>query len=266
MSVKVTFGVIKELYNNIAVASFTSKNKRKINQFKKYIRLVKENELINALFMVHYNIEHKIEPNREQAREYVKANIDSLVNFNKDSIKETLIKLATPVMSDNMLIESLSYNEYTGSAREKLHDNISILMLAENSPKYIDTVITARESVVDYIVNNKPKVVKESFVPTSMLAATLVNKFNEEYTDLDESERNILNKLLESDSTTKETMLNEIVVECDKLIEAHLKNAAGETKEKLIATKNKLSENSYTKDGFFKELSKMVELRKSLLI
>ena len=49
-------------------------------------------------------------------------------------------------------------------------------------------------------------------------------------------------------------------------VEVYLKNAAGETKEKLIATKNKLSENSYTKDGFFKELSKMVELRKSLLI
>ena len=260
MSVKVTFGAVKEVYNNIGVASFISKKKNDRNHFKNYIKLVKENELINHLFMIHYNIENRVEPDRERAREYVKANINSLSKFGANAIKESLIKLVTPVILEHKLMD------YAGSEREKLHDNISILMLGENTPKYIDAIVTARENVVDYIVNNKSKTREKSFIPNSILAATLVNKFNEEYKDLDKSEKDILNKLLESDNGGKEALLNEVITECGELIEIHLKNASGETKEKLIATKEKLSECVYSEDGFFKDLSKMVGLRKSLLV
>ena len=63
------------MYNNVLTESIISKNNDKKSLFKKYLKTIKENEVLKLQFMVFTNIENKIEPDKIKAMQFVNENI-----------------------------------------------------------------------------------------------------------------------------------------------------------------------------------------------
>lgn len=248
------FGVIKSNFNDILVESVLDKNFKDKNLFKKYISLLKENKVLKAQFLVYSNLENKVESDVNKATEYVKENINLLKKFSEKEISEA-----------NKILVDLLGNKIEETPSE-LYENIDKLVVTNKTPDNIDELILATEKIVEHILNNKPKVISESInLPNSMLTSIMVDKYNEKYSKLDESEKSILKVLIDSNDDEKMTIYKKTLRECIDLIDANMVNSDLETKEKMLMVKDKLLNDKISLDeNFQKNISKLIELKSNL--
>ena len=258
------FGAIKSVFNEVLAEGFATKNEKSINLFKSYVKSIKESEILKTQFLVYTNIENKVEENDFKAKEFVEANIDLMNRFSKKGIIEANMKLIEPV-----LFEQKGENESS-----KLYEAISTLIFTDKSPLTIDTIVEAKAFVVDYIKNNKPKVVNEAIeLPISMLSTIMVDKYNEKYSTLDETEKAVLKSLIESDDEQKKLVYSSVLKECVELVNETLTKYSGSdlnenelsTKDKLLKVKEKLlNDKIEITENFNSDISKLVDLRNNL--
>lgn len=256
------FGKIKNAFNELLAEdiSFSSKENKAV--FKSYIKMLKEDEMLKTQFLVISNIENKIETNKEKATQFVKENIELFSSFNKKKLFEANKKLSSFIerVNPKFLNENLSYD------KSELHENISKLIFTKRTPNNVDTIVEATSMIVDYILNNKVKIVNEAIeLPNSMISTIMVEKYNEKYADLSETERKTINIILESTDEEKAELYNSTIRECIDLINEKLKDSTLETKERLLQVKDKLlNDNKSINEDFVKNMCKLIELRKNL--
>ena len=258
------FGKINAIYNEVLTEGFITKNQKSIDLFKSYVRSIKENEILKTQFLVFNNIETKIEENEFKIKEFVEANIDLMNKFSKKDILE----------ANSKLIESVLFEQELDNPLEKLHEAISTLIFAEKSPSNVDAIVEAKTFVIDYIKNNKPKEVTEAIeLPLEILTNVMVDKYNERYSSLDESEKAVLKVLIESNDEQKKEVYSNILKECLELVNETLTKYSGsdldenelKTKDKLLRVKEKLlNDKVEINETFNVEISKLVELRSLL--
>ena len=93
----------------------------------------------------------------------------------------------------------------------------------------------------------------------------MVDKYNQKYADLAESEKEILKVLIEPNLDRKKEFYENTVKECVVLIDALLKEADDESIDKLSRVKSKLSENiEINEDNFINKIVKLVDLKNNL--
>ena len=93
----------------------------------------------------------------------------------------------------------------------------------------------------------------------------MVDKYNEKYSSLDESERRIMKALVSSTEDEKIEVYSSIIKECVELINTKLIESDLESKDKLLRVKDKLlSDNKKIDEDFIKKISKLNELRQTL--
>lgn len=249
-----SFGTIKTVYNNLLSEAIVTKNNSNKKLFKKYVKSIKENEVLKTQFLVYTNIENKVESDVEKARMFVKENIELFNRFDKKEILEANAKL----------ISGISFGQEP--EHNELYENISTLIFTTKHPLNVDKIVEATSKVVDYIVNNKPKVVNESIdLPPSLVSRILIDKFNDRYSSLNESDRKLLSVVIESTDTEKAEIYNEVLSECLGLINEQLNTSNLELKDKLLRVKEKLlNDKKEINEDFVKNLSKLVELRDNL--
>ena len=258
------FGKINAIYNEVLTEGFITKNQKSIDLFKSYVRSIKENEILKTQFLVFNNIETKIEENEFKIKEFVEANIDLMSKFSKKDILEANTKL----------IESVLFEQELDNPLEKLHEAISTLIFIEKSRSNVDAIVEAKTFVMDYIKNNKPKEVNEAIeLPLEILTNVMVDKYNERYSSLDESEKAVLKVLIESNDEQKKEVYSNILKECLELVNETLTKYSGsdldenelKTKDKLLRVKEKLlNDKVEINETFNVEISKLVELRSLL--
>lgn len=258
------FGKIKNAFNELLAQGLSTNNPESKQLFKKYIKTIKESEIMKTQFLVVSNIENKVEPNREKATEFVKENISLFSKFNTKTILEGNTNLSgfITLCDKGHLLDDVDYEH------RDLHENISKLIFTNRTPKTVDTIVEATSAVVDYIVNNKVKVITEAIeLPNSMLMNILVDKYNERYSSLSESEKEILKSLIDSTEETKKEVYTKTLRECIDLVNESLKISDSQTKEKLLNVKDRLlNDTSEINEDYFKNISKLVELKSSLTI
>ena len=252
------FGRIKYTYNNLLAEGISKNSSKEKVAFKKYIKTINESEVLKTQFDIYYNIEHKIESDRFKALEYVNECISLLDKFTKSEIKIANEKLAEPIINENL--------KYGDDSKLKLHENISTLILTKKTPKSIDTIVDAKNEIVNFILNNK---IEESVsagygLPNSVLSEIAVDKFNEEYAELGESEKEIVSSMFNSNDEEKEELYDKNVKECLSLINLKLPETSGNVKEMLLSTKETLLEKKYNKETFLSDVSKVLELKNTL--
>lgn len=249
------FGEIKSVFNNILAESVVTKNSKKKNIFKKYVSSIKENEILKNQFLVYTNIENKIEPDMVKAIQYVKENIDLFSKYNKKDIFE----------ANKKLTDLISF-EVTPNEKSELYENITTLIFTEKNPNTVDEIVEATNKVANYIINNKEKVVLESIdLPNTMLTNIMVDKYNQKYSSLDESDKKIIKVLIESTDEEKKEVYSSLVRECIDLINENLENSDLDTKDKLLRVKDRLlNDKQEINENFIKNISKIVDLRNSL--
>lgn len=253
------FGKIKNVFNNLLVEGIAKKDDSAKKLFKKYIKTIKESKILKTQFLVYNNIENKIDEDVISTNIFVSENIKLLEKFNKADILKENKKLVDLL---NVYKSRLSEDyELKG-----LHESISDLIFTTRTPKNIDKITEDIKNVGKYILINKSKEVNESIdLPVSVLTKMMVDKYNEKYSDLDESDRKVLKVLIGSNLEEKKKLYSNIVKECIELIDGLSANIDNESKEKLLKVKIKLLEEKETiDDNIVNEISKVIELKNNL--
>ena len=250
------FGKITNAFNGVLAEGLVTQGTNNKQIFKKYIKTIKENEVLKTQFLVYNNIENKVETNELKAILFLQENIALLSKFSKEELLEANKLLVQPIL------ESTS-DDYPN---QKLHEDIATLIFTEKNSKNIDAIVEATANIIDYMKNNKEKEVKESIeLPNSMLSTIMVDKYNEKYATLDESEKAVLKALIDSDDEKKKEVYSTTIRECIDLINEKLKESSLEAKDKLLKVKDKLlNDKQEINEDFVKNISKLVELRGGL--
>jgi len=250
------FGKIKNAYNEILVESVVAKNKDKKDLFKSYVKTIKENEVLKNQFLVYNIIENKVEINESKATAFVDECINIISKYNTKDI----------LIANNKLVENIMFEKDSDYDKKELHENIATLIFTSKTPKNIDTILEAKAYIVNYILNNKEKEVSEGVaLPNSLISTIMVEKYNQRYSDLDESEKEILKALINSDDTKKKEVYSKTIRECIDLIDEKLKESSLDAKDKLLQVKDKLlNDKLEVNEDYTKNISKLVELRSNL--
>lgn len=256
------FGKIKNAFNEILAENISLSTKGNKDIFKSYVKMLKENEMLKTQFLVISNIENKVESDREKATQFVKESIELFSGYDKKKLLESNKQLSSFINNVNpqFLTENVIYTN------SDLHENIGKLIFTKRTPNTVDIIVEATASIVDYILNNQPKVVNEAIeLPNSMISTIMVEKYNEKYADMTETEKKTVKVILESTDVEKQELYDTTVRECIDLINEKLAEASLETKERLLQVKDKLlnDKKSITED-FIKNISKLIDLKKSL--
>jgi hypothetical protein len=250
------FGKIKNKFNEILVEGVVSENKPNKLLFKEYVKTIKENEILKTQFLIYNNIENKIEENEFKATEFVKANIELLDKYTKKEIAEANLKLSIPIVWEKD--DEYSFKE--------LHENITKLIFTKKTPENVDSIVEATSNIVGFIKNNKLKEVTEAIeLPTSMVSTIMVDKYNEKYSNLSESDKSIVKAIMNSDNIQKKEIYSNTIKECLDLINDKLTESDLETKDRLLRVKEKLLNDKHEiNEDFIPNISKLVELRDNL--
>ncbi len=254
------FGMLKTAFNTILVEGMVSKNEKNKTLFKKYIKTIKESKVLKTQFLVYNNIENKLEENEFKATQFLQENIALLKQFSKKEILEANTKLVTPILYETVDAEA-------GYANKALHENITKLIFTDKTAGNIDSIVEATASIVDYIKNNKKVLQTEAIeLPSSMLTSMMVDKYNEKYSQLSESDKSILRVLIESTDNEKKDVYAKTLRECIDLIDTKLGGTDLDVKDKLLRVKDKLlNDKQEINEDFEKNISKLVDLKDSLI-
>lgn len=249
------FGEIKNIYNTILIESITSKKDENKSLFKNYLKTIKNDEILKEQFLIYNNIENKVESDRFKATEYVKESIALLNKYPKQSIIESNTTLV-----DNEAIElGVDYDN------KDLHEAITTLIFTDKKANTLDIILEATDKVVDYIMNNKPREIVENLdIPNSMLLSLSVDTFNNEYKDLNESQKTLISILIESTLEERSNFFKDTNHECITLINNKLTESDINSKEKLLLVKERLLNQTYNDESFNTDIIKLIDLKETL--
>lgn len=254
------FGKIKNIFNNLLIEGIVKKDDNSKKLFKKYMKTIKESEILKTQFLVYNNIENKVDTDSFSANVFVSENIKLLEKYSTSDILKENLKLV------NLLKESKDkmVADYELST---LHESLCDLVFTKRTPRNIEKITQQIKNVTSYITKNKVKEVNESVdLPLSMMTNIMVDKYNEKYNKLDESDKEILKVLLDTNFENKKNVYTKIVTECSELIDGLLKESDKESSEKLVQVKSKLLEENQvlTEDEFILKLYKLIDLKNNL--
>lgn len=249
------FGKIKNAFNGILEEAVGTNNNKDKQLFGKYVRTIKENKVLRTQFLIYNNIETKVEENDFKANLFLQENLNLLNKFSKKEILEANTKLASMISINSEVCDN-----------EALYENISTLIFTERNSENIDTVIEATTNIIKYITENKSKETNESIgLPNSMLTSIMVDKYNDKYSEINETEYKIIRTLIDSDDATKLEVYTETVKECLSLINEKIADSPIDTKELLLNVKEKLlNDKSEITEDYFTNISKLIDLKNSL--
>jgi len=252
------FGKIKNIFNSLLVEAIATNDTKKKKIFKEYVKSIKGNKILKAQFLIYNNIEGKVETNEHKATEFVKTNIDVLSKYSKDEIREANMSLTKALlMEDKLPLESNDFSQ--------LHENITSLIFTDKKPKNVDTIVESLSGVVDYIKKNEVKEsVEMNHLPNSVLSNIAVDKFNDKYSELSENEKSVFKSILESDEDGKKEIYENLSRECIDLVDKNLVESDIDSKEKLLAVKDRLLRLEFISESFISDISKLIELKNDL--
>lgn len=249
------FGTIKNAYNTLLAEGIVKKDESKKSLFTKFLKLVKENEILRTQFLAYTNIESKVEGDRNKAADFVDETIDLFSKFKKKEILE----------ANKLLIADL-VNEKIDNKLKELHENVSRLIFLEKKPETIEARVEAKAKIIEYILGNKAKVVNEAIeLPSQLIISRLVDWFNEKYSTINESDKEVIKALINSDDDQKQEVYSKTIRECIDLIDDKFEKVDIAAKEKMLKVKDRLlNDKKEINEDFFKNISKLVELRNNL--
>jgi len=247
------FGKIKNVFNTMLSESMGSKNADKRDAFKNYLKMIKENEILKTQFNIYTSIESLMEDNQFKASEKIKRNIDLLKSYDRQDILEantTLFKLA------NGRTVKESY------VNDKLHENITNMIFSKNINKFVDSL----NETIEYVKSNVYRQVNEGVgISNKIFAPLVVDRFNEKYSDLTESQIDTLKVIIENNETYNIALFSKTVKECLVLVNDKLKDANTDLKESLLSVKDNLLNRKYIKESFDKDIFKILDLKEDLM-
>jgi spermidine/putrescine-binding protein len=251
------FGELKYIIKEFAadgIAANLPKNKKLLKDF---VRLLKENIILKKEFLVYNNIESKVSESDTYISEYIQENVKMVGGYTRGQIDEANALLSKLVTTINV--------EYPKNPLAQLHESIHTLMVSNNSIGGIDKRLDAKSVIAEHIKKNVVKEpISDKILPNSLIANVYSKRFNQEYDSLSEETKKVLSSIITADNDTREGIMVDLVRECVDLVDANLKEANIEIREKLLSTKDRLLRLKYQSDNYIVEVGKLLDLKNTL--
>lgn len=251
------FGNIKDTFKNLVVESVIRKDEKGKKLFSKFLKTIKENKTLKNQYLIYSNLQNSKFDDGVEAKEFVKENIELLKTLNE-----------THITKGNEFFLKLLKGKKIIKENQEFYNKVSYLVNTEKSPSNIKKI---NESI-NYVV--KPMLAKEEVgevvtesinLPISVLTKLVVNKFNSKYSDISESEKEIIKTVLNGTNEDKENIYNKLKRECIDGIDTKLNESSDlDIKDKLLKVKDKLLNNSFCKDSFTTDITRLHELKESV--
>ena len=251
------FGNIKDTFKNLVVESIIKKNEKGKKLFSKFLKTIKENKTLKNQYLIYSNLQNSRFDDGVEAKEFVKENIELLKGLNEGHI----------VKGNEFFVKLLKGNKIIKENQE-FYNKISYLVNTEKTPSNIKKI----NETINYIVKNmlekeevKEVVTESVYLPPSVLTKLAVNKFNSRYSNISESEKEIIKTVLNGTSEDKENIFNKIKRECIDGIDTKLNESSDlDLKDKLLKVKDKLLNNSFKIDSFTTDITRLHDLKESI--
>jgi hypothetical protein len=259
------FGTVKDIFTEKLIESYISKDKKGKNLYKKFIKTIKENEVLKTAFIVYKNIEDKTIKSEVRANEYLKENISLLEKYRgDDSIKK----------QTNILLGILKENNVDLSTRKikEVHKNLETILHSEKNALTINKIEESKSNLLEWLMTDKKinteeesSYIKEN-VDLKKFLKIATEKFNEKYSELTEEEKDILKVLRENDKEKTKTLVSQLIKETISLVNQHLEQNVDNVtiKSKLLETKDAIYKMVENSDDSNQNVLRLYELKKNL--
>jgi len=251
------FGNIKDTFKSLVVESMIRKDDKGKKLFSKFLKTIKENKTLKDQYLIYSNLQNSKFDDPVQAREFVKENISLLKNLNKNHITK----------GNDFFLKLLKGNKII-KENDSFYKDILFLVESEITPSNVKKVNESTNNIVRLMLEKEEveEVVTESLdLPPSVLTKLAVNKFNSRYSDISESEREIIKTVLNGTNEDKENIYKKLKRECIDTIDNKLnENSDLELKDKLLKVKDKLLNTNFSIDTFSTDISKIYDLNESI--
>jgi len=251
------FGNIKDTFKNLVIESVIKKNDKGKKLFSKFLKTIKENETLKNQYLIYSNLQNTKFDDSIQAREFVKENISLLKKLNKEHITK----------GNDFFLKLLKGNEII-KENDSFYKDILFLVESEITPFNVKKVNESTNNIVKLMLEKEEveEVVTESIdLPPSVLTKLAVNKFNSKYSDITESEKEIIKTVLNGSNENKEETFNKLKRECIDTIDNKLNESSDlDLKDKLLKVKDKLLNTNFSLDNFNTDISKIYDLNESI--
>lgn len=251
------FGNIKDTFKSIVVESIIRKDDKGKKLFSKFLKTIKENKTLKDQYLIYSNLQNTKFDDPVQAREFVKENISLLKNLNKNQITK----------GNDFFLKLLKGNKII-KENDSFYKDILFLTESEITPSNVKKVNESTNNIVRLMLQKEEveEVIRETIdLPPSVLTKLAVNKFNSRYSDISESEKEIIKTVLNGSNEDKENIYKKLKRECIDTIDNKLNESSDlDLKDKLLKVKDKLLNTNYSLDTFSTDISKIYDLKESI--
>ena len=239
----INFGNIKDTFKNLVIESTIRKDNKGKKLFSKFLKTIKENQTLKDQYLIYSNLQNTKLNDGVEARGFVKENIELLKTLNESHIKK----------GNEFFLKLLKGNKIVKENQE-FYNKVSYLVNTEKTPSNIKKINESINYIVRLMLEKEEveEVVTESIdLPPSVLTKLAVNKFNSKYSDITESEKEIIKTVLNGSNEDKEETFNKLKRECIDTIDNKLNESSDlDLKDKLLKVKDKLLNTNFSLDNF----------------
>jgi hypothetical protein len=247
------FGNIKDTFKKIILESVVKKDEEGKKLFSSFLKNLKENKSLKNQFLIYKNLESKKFDDRSEAKEYIQENINLLKQIDKKDIEIGNSKLLSLLKGKKIVKENNSF-----------YKDILFLSNVTKTPSNIDKINESMNKLINNMLTKSDEEIKrdEVVISPTILSNLMVNKFNEKYNDINESDKKIIKSVLNGD---KEKNFNSLIRECIDSVDNKLNETNDlEIKDKLLKVKDKLLNTKYHKDNFLNDVIKLHNLKETI--
>lgn len=257
----INIGVANLIVSNHLKESYftnTSLNESK-GMASNFIDVVKGSPLLQLEFKVFDLLENKHIPNDESAIRFLNKNIMVFETYTIEELEEENAKVQSFInenVDNNLDKKRLELYTAIGGVIEesvKAPEDVDIDLLHESTEFVLNHLKTPKNEIV--------KVEDKEFI-TETVVEIAVEKFNEKYSDLNESDKTLLKTLVNADTATKKAMFEEYASGNVELL-----SGLNEAKysEKISKTIQKIEEMKFNPETVEEDIIDLYELKKGLL-
>jgi hypothetical protein len=251
------FGNIKDTFKNLMIESLIKKDDSGKKLFSKFLKTIKENKTLKNQYLIYNNLQNVKFDDSIEAKEFIKENIELLKNLNKNHIQKGNTYFSKLLKGTNIIKENDSF-----------YQNVNYLVNTEKTPSNIKKINETINNIVKVMLekNNEEETINETVnIPPSVLTNLLVTKFNSKYSDITESEKELIKTVLNGTNKEKESLFENIKRNCIDTIDTKLNESSDlELKDKLLKVKDKLLNTNFDSENVNSQIVKLNNLKESI--
>ena len=251
------FGNIKDTFKNLVVESIIRKDEKGKKLFSKFLKTIKENKTLKDQYLIYNNLQTKKFDDGSEAKDFIKENISLLKSLNESHIQK----------GNDFFIKLLKGNKIV-KENDSFYKDVTYLIKTEKTPSNLHKINETISKIARIMLEKEDveEVVTETInLPPSVLTKLAVNKFNARYSDINESEREIIKTVLNGSDEDKENIFKKLKRECIDTIDSKVNESSDvELKHKLLKVKDKLLNTNYNLVSFNTEITKIYDLKESI--